>query len=94
MASIVEILPRRPLTNELELRVWITEALAMKWITRTQWAEIIKAFTPLLPVHLSLSCRTYKGLLYVNSFNPHTARLVTYYLSHRAKWVKNNPTIW
>ena len=93
MAPMMELLPRRTLADEMALRVWATEALAMKWISRTQWAAIIAAFTPLLPANLSLACRTHKGLLYVHSLDPHTARLTTYYLNHRAKWIhKQLPT--
>ena len=91
MASMIEILPRREIADEMALRVWVSEALAMKWITRSQWAAIIEAFSPLLPSIISLSCRTSKGVLYVNSFDPRTARLTTYYLNHRAKWIKKTP---
>ena len=91
MASMTEILPRRELADEYALRVWATEASILGSVTRTQCTAIIEAFMPLLPVHLSLSCRTPKGVLYVNSFDPQTARVVTYYLNHRARWIRNTP---
>lgn len=91
MASLTEILPRRDLADDLALRVWVTEALATRHITRSQWAAIIAAFCPLVPVTLSLACRTPKGVLYVNWFDPCTARLSTYYLNHRAKWINRDP---
>ena len=91
MASMNEVLPRRSLADEIALRTWITEALATNHVTRSQWSAIVNAFAPLLPVHLSLSYRTPKGVLYVNSFEPSTARVTTYYLNHRAKWIRKAP---
>lgn len=91
MAGMTELLPRHELQDDLALRAWITDALARKEITRSQWQAVIDAFAPLLPATLSLSYRTPKGMLYVNAFDASTARVTTYYLNHRAKWIKKAP---
>lgn len=91
MAGLSELLPRRELATELDLRIWITEAVVMREITRSQWDAIITAFLPHLPAHLSLERRTPKGVLYVTAFDPRTARRTTYYLNHRAKWIRGAP---
>lgn len=91
MAALSELLPRRELTTEMDLRIWITEAVVRREITRSQWEAVIAAFTPRLPDHLSLERRTPKGVLYVIAFDPRTARRTTYYLNHRAKWIRGAP---
>ena len=91
MASMNELLPRSTLPDEPALRSWISDALANRAITRSQWEAVIAAFTPLLPATLSLAQRTPKGVLYVHAFDPLTARVTTYYLNHRARWVRRAP---
>lgn len=91
MAGMTELLPKRALTDDFALRAWAAEALAAREITRSQWAAIVDAFAPHVPVTLSLVYRTPKGVLYVNEFNPDTARMTTYYLNHRARWIKKTP---
>ena len=93
MASMMELLPRQQLADDTALRIWAMAALERKQITRSQWRELVAAFTPRLPVTLSLLQRTPKGVLYVYRHDAETARLTVYYLNHRAKWIKNSPLI-
>ena len=74
MAGMTELLPKRALTDDFALRAWAAEALAAREITRSQWAAIVDAFAPHVPVTLSLVYRTPKGVLYVNEFNPDTEK--------------------
>ena len=79
MPERLPILPMTSMETEYDLRYWLGPAM-YGTLTRTQWRAVLTRLLPLLPAKAALSCRTPKGVIYVET------PIGEWRLSPRAKW--------
>ena len=87
MPALTLVFDEKLIEDETALRIWATEALVMDVLTRNQCREIIAHFTPMLPLRLSMLCRTPKGVIYCYLRGPTEARMLLHRIGPRAKWM-------
>ena len=87
MPMLSPVLDTKLVADEYDLRLWATEALVLNAVTRNQCREIIEHFTPMLPLRMSMSCRTPKGVIYCYIRAPEGTRVLIHRLGPRAKWM-------
>lgn len=79
MPQRLPMLPMTTLETEYDLKIWLAPLL-YAGATRNQWRALLDRLLPMLPTTAALSCRTPKGVLYLET------SAGTWRLSPRAKW--------
>jgi hypothetical protein len=79
MSARLPILPMTPLETEHALKLWLGPAM-YGTLTRNQRRAVLDRLTPMLPTSAALSCRTPKGVVYLETPSGE------WRLSPRAKW--------
>ena len=67
MPQLQEIYPATTYSTETELRDLAVKARAYGFISLNQGKALVRELTPMLPVTVTLTQRTYKGALYVTA---------------------------
>ena len=79
MPARLPILPLTLLETDYDMKFWLGPAM-YGTLTRNQWRAIVARLEPMLPTSAALSCRTPKGVVYLET----SAGM--WRLSPRAKW--------
>ena len=66
MPARLPILPLTPLETEYDMKFWLGPAM-YGTLTRNQWRAIVDRLGPMLPTSAALSCRTLKGVVYLET---------------------------
>ena len=82
MPAKMPILPMTQLNTDYEMRAWCLDALYLKMVTRSQWLQLVEHLAPRVPIAAMMSCRTPRGVIYLE-----TAAGDSWRLDHRAHWI-------